>query len=271
MAKGETYEEFVEKFKPKKTTDDCYTPNGVYDVIASWVRNRYELGQDVKFVRPFYPGGDYERCDYPSGCAVVDKPPFSILGKIIRFYLDRKIKFFLFCDTRNSFYYLKYMVCSVVLSGEEIVYENGAKIRTSYLTNMSPEIMFECAPELGKQLEACFPKKQGKKNIIDYHFVSGIDADCAAGKGFSVRVPRSLSRLSKKAIFGHPVIVRADIAKAVEKAKAKEKEKGGKKQITKQTIPEDAASIEELDASLCTMSEPLTSSTTRNELKSVTA
>lgn len=26
MAYGETYEEFVEKFKPKKTTDDCYTP-----------------------------------------------------------------------------------------------------------------------------------------------------------------------------------------------------------------------------------------------------
>lgn len=26
MAKGENYEEFVEKFKPKKTTDDCYTP-----------------------------------------------------------------------------------------------------------------------------------------------------------------------------------------------------------------------------------------------------
>lgn len=28
--KSKTYEEFVEKFKPKKTTDDCYTPN-VYD------------------------------------------------------------------------------------------------------------------------------------------------------------------------------------------------------------------------------------------------
>lgn len=24
--KSKTYEEFVEKFKPKKTTDDCYTP-----------------------------------------------------------------------------------------------------------------------------------------------------------------------------------------------------------------------------------------------------
>ena len=26
MAKNETYDEFIEKFKPRKTTDDCYTP-----------------------------------------------------------------------------------------------------------------------------------------------------------------------------------------------------------------------------------------------------
>lgn len=26
MVQGESYEQFVGKFKPKKTTDDCYTP-----------------------------------------------------------------------------------------------------------------------------------------------------------------------------------------------------------------------------------------------------
>ena len=26
MSKKEDYNEFIEKFKPKKTTDDCYTP-----------------------------------------------------------------------------------------------------------------------------------------------------------------------------------------------------------------------------------------------------
>ena len=26
------YDGFVEKFKPKKTTDDCYTPPAVYDL-----------------------------------------------------------------------------------------------------------------------------------------------------------------------------------------------------------------------------------------------
>lgn len=31
--KGETYEEFTEKFKPKKMTADCYTPPEIYEVI----------------------------------------------------------------------------------------------------------------------------------------------------------------------------------------------------------------------------------------------
>lgn len=31
--KGETYEQFVEKFKPKKTTDDCYTPPLIYNPV----------------------------------------------------------------------------------------------------------------------------------------------------------------------------------------------------------------------------------------------
>ena len=58
--KFEDYEAFVEKFKPKKTTDDCYTPDNVYDAVAGWVENEYGLSRD-SFVRPFYPGGDFER------------------------------------------------------------------------------------------------------------------------------------------------------------------------------------------------------------------
>lgn len=57
--KSKTYEEFVEKFKIKKTTDDCYTPPYIYDAVKSWAVNEYGLeGRPV--VRPFYPGGDYE-------------------------------------------------------------------------------------------------------------------------------------------------------------------------------------------------------------------
>ena len=33
LPKSKTYEEFVEKFKPKKTTDDCCTPPTIYDIV----------------------------------------------------------------------------------------------------------------------------------------------------------------------------------------------------------------------------------------------
>lgn len=63
MARDETYTEFVEKFKPKLTTDDCYTPQIVYDAVADWVAAEYKLDRS-RFVRPFYPGEDYEAFDY---------------------------------------------------------------------------------------------------------------------------------------------------------------------------------------------------------------
>ena len=75
------YDGFVEKFKPKKTTDDCYTPPAVYDAVLQYVREKYNIDDDVPIVRPFYPGGDYENYDYPEGCVVVDNPPFSIFAK----------------------------------------------------------------------------------------------------------------------------------------------------------------------------------------------
>ena len=75
------YDGFVEKFKPKKTTDDCYTPPAVYDAVLQYVRETYHIADDVPIVCPFCPGGDYENYDYPDGCVVVDNPPFSIFAK----------------------------------------------------------------------------------------------------------------------------------------------------------------------------------------------
>ena len=57
--KSKTYEEFVEKFKPKKTTDDCMTPPLVYDAVKDWACAEYGIDPE-SIVRPFWPGGDYE-------------------------------------------------------------------------------------------------------------------------------------------------------------------------------------------------------------------
>ena len=36
--KSKNYEEFVEKFKTRLTTDDCYTPPLVYAAVLCWCR-----------------------------------------------------------------------------------------------------------------------------------------------------------------------------------------------------------------------------------------
>lgn len=36
--KTDTYDEFVDKFRVKKTTDDCYTPDNIYEVVALMYR-----------------------------------------------------------------------------------------------------------------------------------------------------------------------------------------------------------------------------------------
>ena len=54
----EDYDGFVEKFKPKKTTDDCYTPPDVYDCVIGWACERFGIDPG-SIVRPFWPGGDY--------------------------------------------------------------------------------------------------------------------------------------------------------------------------------------------------------------------
>ena len=98
----EAYEAFLDKFKLAKTTDDCYTPDNIYEVVADWTAEEYGLNRD-DFVRPFYPGGDYKRYDYKPGAVVVDNPPFSILSEIIGFYTKRKIPYFLFAPAMACF------------------------------------------------------------------------------------------------------------------------------------------------------------------------
>lgn len=140
------YEGFVEKFKLKKTTDDCYTPPLVYDAIAEWVEKEYGVNR-VDFIRPFYPGGNYKSIDYGAKI-VVDNPPFSILAEIIDFYNLIGVKFFLFAPLLTS---MKHSIknCCYICCDCTITYENGANVNTAFLTNLEPyEIMIRTAPEL---------------------------------------------------------------------------------------------------------------------------
>lgn len=132
---AETYEEFVAKFNKElsKTTDDCYTPQPVYEAVVGWLSERVDLrGREI--VRPFYPGGDYVNEEYPENCIVIDNPPFSIISKIVRFYKANGIEFFLFAPGLTLFSCgFGKDVCYLV-TDTQIVYENGAKVNTGFVT-----------------------------------------------------------------------------------------------------------------------------------------
>lgn len=149
LSEDDDYAAFVEKFKQKKTTDDCYTPDVVYNAVADWVASEYGLSRE-NFVRPFYPNGDYQREKYKSTDVVVDNPPFSIMSEIVRFYVENGIRFFLFAPHLTLFNGASSEI-SALICGVSVTYENGAQVSTSFLTNLEPhEVRFRSAPELYK-------------------------------------------------------------------------------------------------------------------------
>ena len=152
---NEEYNEFLDKFEIPKTTDDCYTSDLVYDAVAEWVVKEYGVNRK-QFVRPFYPGGDYQNSKYPKDSIVVDNPPFSILSEILKFYTERGIKFFLFAPALTLFSSSAGATACAIGAGAQIIYENKANVSTSFLTNLEMEYRFRSAPDLYQAVQkAC--------------------------------------------------------------------------------------------------------------------
>lgn len=219
--KHDDYEGFVEKFKPKKTTDDCYTPPAVYDAINRWVIEKYNL-QNCKIVRPFYPGGDYENYQYSPNCVVLDNPPFSIFSKICKFYLDRDINFFLFAphltifNSKETCMRMNHIICGV-----KIIYENGAQVNTSFVTNLGdPRIVAQTEPELTEIVKSADKSIRNTKELPRYKYPDNVLTSTMlekygnAGIYFEVRCNECIriSQLDaqkehKKAIFGSGLLL----------------------------------------------------------------
>ena len=149
---NEEYNAFLDKFEQPKTTDDCYTPDNIYNAVAEYAEKLSGIKRE-KFIRPFYPGGDYEHENYPEECAVVDNPPFSILAQIVDFYVDRNIPFFLFAPGLSTLGYTRRPGVTAICTYESITYENGASVSTSFATNMvGDDIVAMSAPELSAEI-----------------------------------------------------------------------------------------------------------------------
>ena len=209
------YDGFVEKFKPKKTTDDCYTPQPIYDAIKNWVVNEYDL-QNSEIIRPFKPGGDYESEDYPVNSVVIDNPPFSILAKIRRFYQRHGIRYFLFAPALTLFA-ARIDDETYIPTDVSITYSNGAAVSTSFITNLD-DCVIRTAPDLYDRIDGAAKRlKQDKPKLPKYTYPPELVTATRMSRlskygvelkiGNAVRVTRLDSQPKGKGIFGNGFLI----------------------------------------------------------------
>ena len=188
------YDGFLEKFKPKKTTDDCCTPANIYEAVLAWVARKYfnaeaqRRGERVfigerEVVRPFWPGKEFDSAEYPVGCVVIDNPPFSILSKIVRFYLANRIDFFLFSP------YLTNLgigggspLVHHIIAPVTLLYENGAMVDTSFVTNLG-EFLVETAIDLFDALDRANAEnlKKTRSTLQKYEYPAAVVTSAMVG------------------------------------------------------------------------------------------
>jgi len=159
------YDAFIDKFEDKKTTDDCYTPKEVIDIVISYVNEKYPL-KDKQIIRPFFPGGDFESIDYPDNAVIIDNPPFSIITKICKYYIERDIKFFLFCPHLTAF--CSDIDATHIIASADITYENGATIRTAFVSNMFGDLKIIGDADLHLKFKEL--KQRNKANLPKYEY-----------------------------------------------------------------------------------------------------
>ena len=254
----EEYQAFLEKFQLKKTTDDCYTPPVVYEAVAKWVAETYKV-EEVNFVRPFYPGGDYQRENYKPQDIVVDNPPFSILAEILNFYKERQIRFFLFAPALTLFSSSSSSSCALPC-GVAITYENGASVSTSFLTNLEdPAIRLRSAPSLYKAVKEANDvnlkglRKELPKYSYDHHIITAPFVGALSRLGIAFQVPvvecEPISQLesqkaSGKAIYGKGYIVSDRVFAEREKA---EREKAEREKAEREKAEREKAEREKAE------------------------
>ena len=135
----------------------------IYEAIKEWVYLRYGINPEDT-VRPFWPGADYKSFDYSEDSIVLDNPPFSILSQICEYYLEHGIRFFLFApsltilSSRKTWDKMNHLICDC-----SIIYENGANVKTSFVTNLDKDVIAQTCPELTRIVNNVSERLRKKK------------------------------------------------------------------------------------------------------------
>lgn len=180
-------------------------------------------------VRPFYPGGDYENYEYPENCVVVDNPPFSILSNIVDFYLSHGVDFFLFAPGMLSFSLCQRKINTVIIN-QSVIYENGAVLNTTFITNMG-DFKIRTSVELNNRLKKY--KKPKKANLPKYSYPENVLTVNALQKLVNANVDISFKsdelhftraldsqKACKKAMYGAGFLISDNAKTRMQKAQA---------------------------------------------------
>lgn len=225
------YESFVAKFTDNpKTTDDCYTPQDVYEAVCRYVATITDM-EGKCILRPFFPGGDYENAEYPENGVVIDNPPFSMFSKIVKFYTAHGIPFFLFGPGMTIFSVCKW--CTAVFINTGVTFSNGAVARIDFATNLLGDLICTTAPTLNEAIKAC-PSQNTKVELPKYDYPDNVlnvsTMQIIAGGGVEYSVRRCEAEIIRRLdlhpnrngeLYGDHLLVSQAQAKAKAKAQAK--------------------------------------------------
>ena len=256
---NDEYNAFLDKFEDAKTTDDCYTPPNIYEAVADWVCNEYNVKKET-FIRPFYPGGNYQGEKY-EGKIVVDNPPFSILSEIETWYNEHGVKYFLFAPSLTNL--PSNRKCCAVCTGVNVTYENKATVSTSFVTNLE-DYAVRSAPDLYKIVDTINKENTRGRNIPTYEYPVNLvttariaylskygqdlkiaQKDCSEKIGML-----DAQREIGKGIFGGGLLISEKAA--AEKAEA---EKAALENAIAQKAEAEKAALEKADAQVWKLSE----------------
>lgn len=205
-----TSEDFLAKFKPVNGSDECYTPLHIFECVYNYVRKLFPQFNNMENLRPFKPNGNYIREDYVNKI-VIDNPPFSILSKIVDFYNVNNVKFWLFAPTLSIMQY--YTKCDIFITKANIKYANGAKIATSFITNMFGDNRIVLDGILTDKIMSQNKKKLFIKNKFPF-ILSGarLQKWVNDGKVITIKKEDTLPIISSKyKIFGNGCYVREGV------------------------------------------------------------
>lgn len=242
------YGAFTDKFKTKLTTDDCYTPEPVYNAVRDWTVKEFGLeGREI--VRPFWPGGDFETFDYPENCVVIDNPPFSLYDRILKFYTENGIDFMLFGPSLTLF---KRYDCCYIVTNEVVTYANGAKVNTSFVTSLDKVNRIRCDIALKDAIAEAEQAGRSKKAdlpVIRY-------PDCVVSSAILGKTSRADFRVRKEdcawithaggnRVFGGAFLL-SDRA-AADRAAADRARAAERKTVVVQLLPEELEIVRKLN------------------------